>query len=259
MLDGRARGPLERILAPIGKALQRVGVTADALTIVGLVFSAVTAVLIATGHFGWAVLGVVATGLPDVLDGSVARHSGKDGPRGAFFDSVSDRVSDLLLFGGVAWYLAGTAHPRNAVLAMAVAGCAFVISYERAKAEGLGFEAKGGLMERAERLLVLLLALAFDVLVPALWLMLALSVVTIVTRFAKVWRQANAAPNRPAEPADRPDKPTVAARPTSNVVDLTGRPRTLAEWWQSRRPSGDSRRSRERRSERRRVGRHNRP
>lgn len=254
MLDGRARGPLERTLAPIGKALQRVGVSADMLTVLGLVFSAVTAVLIATGHFGWAVLGVFLTGLPDVLDGSVARHSGKAGPRGAFFDSVSDRVSDLLLFGGAAWYLAGSAHPRDAVLAMAVAGCAFVISYERAKAEGLGFNAKGGLMERAERLLVLALALLFDVLVPALWLMLVLSLVTVVTRFVKVWRQADA-PRAEKPPANAP----VAPRATPAYVDLTGRPRTFAEWWQSRRPAGDTRRTRERRSERRRVGRHNRP
>lgn len=248
MLDGRARGLLERTLAPIGKALERAGFSANALTLLGLCASVVTAWLIATGHFGWAALGVVCTGVPDVLDGSVARHSGKAGPQGAFFDSVADRVSDLLLFGGAAWYLAGTTRPRDAVLALAVAGCAFVISYERAKAEGLGFNAKGGLMERAERLLVLFVALLFDVLVPALWVLLVLSLVTVATRFVKVWRQASAAKTR------------IESAATSVTLDATApAPRTLVEWWHARRPAGDNRRSRERRSERPRTRRHSRP
>ena len=132
------------------------------------------------------------TGLPDALDGAVAKASGTAGPRGAFFDSVSDRVSDSLLLGGVAWYLAST-HPGHlSLLPMAVLAASLVISYQRAKAEALGFDARGGIMERAERVILLGLGLLFDsLLVGILWVMLVLTLVTAVQRFVKVWRQAS--------------------------------------------------------------------
>jgi CDP-diacylglycerol--glycerol-3-phosphate 3-phosphatidyltransferase len=135
---------------------------------------------------------LVLTGLPDALDGAVAKASGTAGPRGAFFDSVADRVSDALLLGGVAWYLADTSGGLAPLLPMAVLAASLIISYERAKAESLGFNAKGGVMERAERIVVLGLGLLFEaLLVPVLWLMLALTVLTAVQRFVKVWRQAS--------------------------------------------------------------------
>ena len=101
MLDGRWRSKAERALDPVGRSLYRVGISANVLTVLGLVIAVGTALAIASGHLLLGFFGVVLTGLPDLLDGSVARYSGKAGPRGAFFDSVSDRVSDALLFGGV--------------------------------------------------------------------------------------------------------------------------------------------------------------
>ena len=152
MLDGRLRAGVERGLGPLGVRLRRLGLTADAFTVLGLVFSAVTAVLIATGHFGWAVVGVAAAGLGDLLDGAIARGSGQTSSRGAFFDSVADRVSDATLLGGAAWYLAGSARPRDAVLAFAVAGASMVISYERAKA-GVARPERPGRLDGAGRAL----------------------------------------------------------------------------------------------------------
>ena len=105
--------------------------------------------------------------LPDLLDGAVAKASGTAGPRGAFFDSVSDRVTDALLLGGVAWHLSTTHPGRIAVLPLAVLGASMLISYERAKAESLGFDARGGLMERAERIIALGVGLLFDSLLIA--------------------------------------------------------------------------------------------
>jgi CDP-diacylglycerol--glycerol-3-phosphate 3-phosphatidyltransferase len=199
MLDGRWRANVERSLEPVGKALQRAGINADVLTVIGLGFAVGTAFLIASGHLVLAVFGVIATGVPDILDGTVARHAGRAGPRGAFLDSVFDRMADAVLFGGVAWFLAGegTYLPMLAFSALALS---MLISYERAKAESLGFTAKGGIMERAERLVLLSVGLAFDVLVPVLWIMIALSGITAVHRFVKVWRQAS--PDRP-ERAER--------------------------------------------------------
>jgi CDP-diacylglycerol--glycerol-3-phosphate 3-phosphatidyltransferase len=192
MLDGRWRAKAERGLDPVGKALYRIGISANGLTIAGLVIAAATAVAIGTGHLFLAFFGVVLTGVPDLLDGSVARYSGKAGPRGAFFDSVADRVSDALLFGGVAWHLADESEYLP-VLVLAVLALSMLVTYERARAESLGFSARGGLMERAERMVFLSIGLLFDILVPMMWVMLALTVLTAVHRFVNVWRQASRA------------------------------------------------------------------
>ena len=134
------------------------------LTGAGVVMAGCAAVSIATGHLSLGLLFLVLTGLPDALDGAVAKAAGTAGPRGAFFDSVADRVSDTLLLGGVAWYLATTQPGLMPLLPMAVLGASLIISYERAKAESLGFNAKGGVMERAERTIALGLGLLFEAL-----------------------------------------------------------------------------------------------
>jgi len=216
MLDGRWRAKAERGLDPVGKALHRMGISADALTVVGLVIAAATAVAIGSGHLLLGFFGVILTGLPDLLDGTVARYSGKAGPRGAFFDSVSDRVSDALLFGGVAWYLAGEGR-YYPVLVLAVLALSMLITYERARAESLGFSARGGLMERAERMVFLSIGLLFDILVPMMWIMLVLTAITAVHRFVMVWRQATAAADA-AESASTPDAGTTpGGRPPSGL------------------------------------------
>src|SRR5215203_6259511 len=177
MLDGRWRANVERGLEPVGKGLQRAGINPDVLTVIGLVFAVGTAFLIASGHLVMAVFGVIATGIPDILDGTVARNSGRAGPRGAFLDSVADRIADAVLLGGVAWFLAGDSDYLP-VLALAAAALSMLISYERAKAESLGFTARGGIMERAERMIALGVGLLFDsILIGVLWLMLALTLV----------------------------------------------------------------------------------
>jgi CDP-diacylglycerol--glycerol-3-phosphate 3-phosphatidyltransferase len=145
----------------------------------------------------------------------VAKASGTAGPRGAFFDSVSDRVTDALLLGGVAWHLSTTHTGRIAVLPLAVLGASMLISYERAKAESLGFDARGGLMERAERIIALGVGLLFDsILVGVLWLMLALTLITAVQRFVKVWQQASV--TKPTAQASR-WRARRAARPTERA------------------------------------------
>jgi CDP-diacylglycerol--glycerol-3-phosphate 3-phosphatidyltransferase len=192
MLDGRWKANIEKGLRPIGANLRRTGVTADHLTALGVAMAAGAAVAIGAGQLQVGLLLLVLTGLPDALDGAVAKASGTAGPRGAFFDSVADRLSDSLLLGGVAWYLAGTDPGRLVLLPMAVLALSLLISYQRAKAESLGFDARGGIMERAERVILLGLGLLFEsLLVPVLWIMLVLTAVTAVQRFVKVWRQAS--------------------------------------------------------------------
>lgn len=177
----------------LGARLHRAGVTADQITCLGLALAALTAVLIGAGQLLIGVALITIGGLMDFLDGSVAKAAGSSSKRGAFFDSTTDRVADGLIFGGVAWYFAAGHHPKLALLPFAIFGAGTVVSYSRAKAESLGFVGKGGLMERAERLILLGVALAFHwVLVPLLWLLLGLTLLTAVQRFAKVWVQATA-------------------------------------------------------------------
>ncbi len=202
MFDGRWRAAVDRTTGPVGKALQRRGVTADVLTASGLVFSVATAVSVATGHLLLAIPLLTITGFHDLLDGPVAKAGGTASVRGAFFDSVSDRVSDAIIMAGVAWYLAGRHDGHLAVLPLAVLGVTSVVSYERAKAEALGIPARGGLMERAERMILLGVGfLAPWLLVPVLWLMLGLVSLTAVSRFVKVWRAAEAPVSDRAERA----------------------------------------------------------
>jgi CDP-diacylglycerol--glycerol-3-phosphate 3-phosphatidyltransferase len=191
MLDGSFRAPIEKVVRPIGMLLRRTGMSPDHLTILGILFALAAAVSIAQGALRGGFALVILAALPDMLDGALAKASNTASQRGAFFDSVIDRVTDSVLFGGVAWYFASEKSPHLALLPMAIMGVSSLISYERAKAEALGLYAKGGLMERAERIIVLLFGLLFDsLLVPVLWIMLVLTVITAVQRFFVVWKQA---------------------------------------------------------------------
>jgi len=202
MLDSRWRSGVERGLRPVGARLRQIGISADQITLLGLAASVACGLVVAAGRLGWGAFFLALSGLTDVLDGAVAKSGGTAGPRGAFFDSVCDRLSDGVVLGGAAWYFAGVGHhPRLAVLAFAVATLSFMISYERSRAESLGFNGKGGLMERAERMLVLGFGLMFGLLTLALWVLLVLTGLTVVQRFLLVWRQATPESERSARPS----------------------------------------------------------
>ncbi|MGH9180716.1 MAG: CDP-alcohol phosphatidyltransferase family protein, partial [Acidimicrobiales bacterium] len=190
MFDGRWRTGVDRVTEPVGSVLGRIGATADHLTALGLAFGAASALAIGSGRLGLGLALLMASALPDLLDGPVAKAAGTAGPRGAFFDSVADRATDAMVLGGVAWHLSKEPGGRAPVLAFAVLAASSLVSYQRAKAESLGYQARGGLMERAERVIVLCAGLAFGLLIPALWVMATLTLVTAGQRFVRVWRQA---------------------------------------------------------------------
>jgi CDP-diacylglycerol--glycerol-3-phosphate 3-phosphatidyltransferase len=243
MFDKRCRAGVERSLRPVGSGLKKAGVSADQLTVLGLVLSAACAITVAQGWLfvGWCLL--AASAVPDVLDGAVAKASGTASARGAFFDSVVDRVSDTLVLGGLAWYLADTHGPHAALLPLAILGASNLVSYERARAESLGFTARGGLMERAERMIAVGLGLLFSVvLIPILWLMLGLTVLTAVQRFLMVWRQASATVPGRRPPGERLSdrwsalRPSVGFGPDGERTRRPG-PRADAGPWRGRRTS----------------------
>lgn len=190
------RAGLTRVFDPMARGLLRLGVSPDAVTVAGTAGVIVGAVgFAARGHLVIAAVIVTLCAFTDMLDGSMARQQGRSGKFGAFLDSTMDRVADGAVFASVAYWL-GT-QGRHSALAAAllclVAGQ--IISYAKARAEGLGMTASVGIAERAERLVLvglggLLTGLgvtyAIDV---ALWLLAALSVVTVVQRMTTVYRQ----------------------------------------------------------------------
>jgi CDP-diacylglycerol--glycerol-3-phosphate 3-phosphatidyltransferase len=236
MFDKRLRTQIEKGLQPVGTNLRRTGLQADHLTLLGVVLAAAAAVAIGAGALRGGLLLLVLSAVPDLLDGAVAKASGTASRRGAFFDSVADRLTDALVLGGVAWYLAGIDGGRAAVLPMAVLATSALISYERAKAESLGYDARGGLMERAERIIALAFGLLFDaLLVPILWVMLTLTAVTAVQRFVSVWQQAS---------AERPEAAAAKARWRARRAARTterARWRARRERWAQSRTDGRDR------------------
>ena len=200
MFDGKFRAPIDKAVRPIGRLLRRTGLSPDHLTILGVLVAVGAALAIGAGmlYLGFAL--VILAAIPDLLDGALAKASNQASQRGAFFDSVIDRLTDAVIFAGVAYYYMNGHNPRLGMVAFGILGFSLIISYERAKAESLGLEAKGGLMERAERILLLELGLLVHViLLPILWVMLALCLVTAVQRFIKVWQQAAVTPRTAAK------------------------------------------------------------
>lgn len=202
MLDARFRVGLERVTGPLGGRIARWGIRADHLTAAGVLFALLAGAVVARGELVAGAALLVTSSLPDLLDGPVARAGGATTRRGEFFDSVADRVSDSAVLAGLAWHFLSGTTPRLAALVVSVMALSLLISYQRAKAESLGLRAKGGLMERGERVVALTVALAFPaVLVPVLWVMAVLTALTALQRFAMVWRQATAASAPAALPA----------------------------------------------------------
>ena len=193
MFDGYWREAVERSVDPLGARLHRAGLSANTLTIIGVVAGSAAAACIGAGRLRVGLVLLLVAGLGDLLDGPVAKAAGPTSIRGAFFDSTADRVTDTVVMGGVTWYLIAEDRGFVAMLPVAIMAASWLISYQRAKAESLGLSAKGGIMERAERVVALSLGLAIpDLLTAVLWVMLGLTLVTATQRFVKVWRQATA-------------------------------------------------------------------
>ncbi len=159
-----------RLIAPLGTLLSRLHVHPNTLTCIGLIFSFVAGVIYSQGVFFWAGLVVLAAGTCDVLDGQMARETGMDSKFGAFWDSNSDRFGELFIFLGLAWHFSITSDgdsrefssPLAVLMVMLALSGSLMVSYTRARAEGLGIECKVGWMQRPERMVLLILASLFS-------------------------------------------------------------------------------------------------
>jgi CDP-diacylglycerol---glycerol-3-phosphate 3-phosphatidyltransferase len=202
MLNRFARALFTRLLTPVAAVLLRMGVSPDAVTLVGtLGVSAGALLLYPTGHLLAGTLVITAFVFSDTVDGIMARSSGRSSTWGAYLDSTLDRVGDAAVFGGlVLWFTGGGDDRLTAVLALACLCLGAVVSYAKARAEGLGMTANVGIAERADRLVAVLvttglvgLGLPKVVLTVVLAALALASLVTVVQRMLEVRRQALAA------------------------------------------------------------------
>jgi CDP-diacylglycerol---glycerol-3-phosphate 3-phosphatidyltransferase len=180
---------VEAVTRPVGRGLGRTGITPNGITTLGLLLTALATYLVGSGALVLGAWVLVLGGLMDTFDGAVARATNRSTPFGSFYDSVSDRISDGLILGGLAWFLRD--QPRLFVLAVVALVAAEVTSYVRAKAEAIDLECSVGILERAERAILLMIGLLFHrwLLEPVLWLLAIGGSVTVLQRVHHVWCQ----------------------------------------------------------------------
>ena len=210
MLGVSARPIVAKVIEPLVATLARRGVTPDAVTIIGTVGAVVGSVaLFATGHLFWGTVVVTISVLLDLLDGALARARGGGSVFGAVLDSAGDRISDAAIFGALVWWYSGAGHNRLLVLlALLCLVLGVLTSYVKARAEGVGLSCDVGIVERLERLLLVLFGTGLSGIgVPyalhvGLWVLLAGSAVTVCQRIVEVHRQAAGAalPTTPPAP-----------------------------------------------------------
>ncbi|WP_043470332.1 MULTISPECIES: phosphatidylinositol phosphate synthase [Micrococcaceae] len=201
MLNRHARGFFTSLFTPLARWLLRIGVSPDAVTIAGTAGVILGGlVLYPLGFLWWGSVVVAFFAFSDVVDGIMARLQGRSGGWGNFLDSTLDRLADGAIFAGLTiWFFTGGEDPAIGSAAVICLVLGMVVSYARAKAESLGYQASVGIAERAERLASVLLVTGLTglglppvVLFGTLILLALASVVTIVQRMTAVRRQAMA-------------------------------------------------------------------
>src|SRR4249919_974983 len=209
---------LTRLLTPVGEALARTPVTPNAITITGTCGMVAGALwLFPTGHLFAGTVVCTFFVLADMLDGVLARIKGTSGAWGAFLDSTLDRVSDAAVFAGLAIWLARNGQGVLAVVALFCLVAGLLVSYAKARAEGLGLRCDVGIAERTERLLIALVSAGLAglgvpyVLAVGLWALAALSAVTFRQRVVAVHAAARQGPD-PAEGAPEQGVPEQGGR-----------------------------------------------
>jgi CDP-diacylglycerol--glycerol-3-phosphate 3-phosphatidyltransferase len=175
---------------PIALFFNRLGLNPNTMTILGLVGNAIAAVLIARGNMIWGGVLILAMAPVDALDGTMARLRGQPTKFGAFVDSVTDRYSDLVIFGGLLVYYQQLNMGLEMVIVYAAAAGSVLVSYVRARGQSLGYDTKVGLFSRLERFLVLIPSLILNIPLVGAILIAIFGNITALQRILDVRRQA---------------------------------------------------------------------
>ena len=202
MLNKYARALFAAIFTPVAALLVRLKVSPDAVTIIGTLGVAAGALIgYPLGELFWGTVVITIFVFSDIVDGLMARMLGRSGPWGAFLDSTLDRVGDGAVFAGIViWFYTGGNNHFIAAMALTCLVLGSIVSYAKARAEGLGMTANVGIAERSDRLVVVLVATGLvglgipeAVLAVVLVLLAIASLVTVFQRMGTVRRQAMAA------------------------------------------------------------------
>jgi CDP-diacylglycerol--glycerol-3-phosphate 3-phosphatidyltransferase len=180
----------KNVLDPIGRFLNRLGIAPNTLTLAGLAGNFIGALLLARGQFISGGVLLFLMGPLDALDGTMARLRGEPSAFGAFVDSVTDRFSELFIYAGLIYFYLSIQNALMVLLCFAALGGSFMVSYVRARAQSLGYEAKQGLLTRMERFIVLVSGLLFGFPDLAILLIAFLANFTALQRILVVRRQA---------------------------------------------------------------------
>jgi CDP-diacylglycerol--glycerol-3-phosphate 3-phosphatidyltransferase len=184
------RNLAHRITDPIVGILSKSGITPNALTFINLALNIVAAYVIATEHFIIGGILVLVSGLFDLLDGALARFTKQTTKFGAILDSTVDRISEAaILCGLLIWYIPQEGASLEIILIFAVLIGSFLVSYIRARAEGLGWQCQVGLFTRAERVIVLAIGLLINQIFIALCVLVVFVFITVVQRLVYLWKQ----------------------------------------------------------------------
>lgn len=179
----RLRLIFKDILDPIGAFLNHLGLTPNAITLLGLAGTTVGAYLISQGKMTWGGIVLLISVLVDVLDGTMARLRGESSDFGGFVDSVSDRYAEFITFGGLVYYFLSKENYPGVMITFAATAGSVLVSYVKARAEGLGFTAKVGLLTRVERYIVLIPLLIFN---QPFWAVVLIAVLGNVTALQRI-------------------------------------------------------------------------
>jgi CDP-diacylglycerol--glycerol-3-phosphate 3-phosphatidyltransferase len=179
------------VLDPLGGFFNGLGLTPNMMTMLGLIGNSVGAYYLAMGHMLTGGLLVLLMTPIDALDGTMARLRGESSDFGAFVDSVSDRYSELIIYAGLLYHFLRLGEPLGGILVFGAAAGSVLVSYVKARAEGLGFEAKVGLLTRVERYLVLAPSLVFNQLYIGLGIIAIFANITALQRIWHVRSQAH--------------------------------------------------------------------
>lgn len=182
MLTNLARKWGTRVVQPIARLLIRLGATPNLITVLGFALTVGVSVVMAAGYTRLsAPLLVFALGF-DSLDGTVARLTGTETRFGAFLDSTLDRWAEIAIYLALAWFFVHSGQENNALLAALAMATSLMVSYTRARAEGIGVPLREGVLTRLERMVILIAGLLFNVLTWALWIIAVFAGVTAVQR-----------------------------------------------------------------------------
>jgi CDP-diacylglycerol--glycerol-3-phosphate 3-phosphatidyltransferase len=183
------RKTFKGVIDPVAKFLLHIGFKPNMITYLGLILTSVAAYLIIIDKITLAGI-VLLVGAPlDVVDGSMARLLGQSSKYGAFIDSVTDRYSELVLLGGLLVHYVVKTNILGCILVFIAAGGSVMVSYTKARAEALGYNAKIGILTRVERLIVMIGCLIFNIPMVALWIIAVLANITAIQRIWFVRKQ----------------------------------------------------------------------